>query len=285
MCLVLMLRFVTGVLVLGILGLFGADILGGVAKLQSTVIEQSRPQAVQTLKASSVDGNRGAMTKLTRREINAKLQQIPLFYATQDGLGVYVTNSRGILFAEKNDAERFAASQGKDLKVSATTMDKVYYPLIVKKQKLGKFIEGVAGASDPLADYQLQGSQSEIDQSPGNWAAIHEHDIPLFRVSGLAFSKPDGLEIPLFTRKEDALGAYSRLRESQATDLLASTRGGTAAASPTSQAPASAKAPDIQVTSLLDLVRLLSEGGFEGRALEVYPSIDAIEAARQLFRE
>jgi hypothetical protein len=96
----------------------------------------------------------------------------------------------------------------------------VYYPLIVKKQKVGKFVEGVAGRSDVTATYLLQPAESEVQQTPAEWKLQHAPSssssssnsdaVPLFRVKLLAFERDSGLEIPLFLRKEDALNSYGR---------------------------------------------------------------------------
>jgi hypothetical protein len=96
----------------------------------------------------------------------------------------------------------------------------VYYPLIAKKQKLGKFVEGVAGRSDATATYLLQPADSEVQQTPADWRLQHptavslssssSDAVPLFRVKLLAFEREGGLEIPLFLRKEDALNSYKR---------------------------------------------------------------------------
>lgn len=278
---------VVAVVVLGIFGLFGSELIGSVGNIQRTVVEQSKPASVQGLKQSSVEGNRGAMTRLTKREINAKLQQVPLFYLATDNGAVYTDGSnRGTFFAEKGDADKYMAqvgSKGSKVTVTAVTMDKVYYSLIAKKQKVGKFIEGVAGVSDPAAEYILSAAQAAVKQTPEGWVTTHEHDVPLFRVAGLAFVKDDGLEIPLFVSKDDALSAFARLKESKSKDsedLLSATRGSSGSSSSTSEASSS---PDVQVTSLLDLIQLFSTGGFEGRAIEIYPTIDAIEAAQDML--
>ena len=95
----------------------------------------------------------------------------------------------------------------------------MYYPLIAKKQKLGKFVEGVAGRSDATATYLLQPADSEVQQTPADWRLQHppaasssssSDAVPLFRVKLLAFEREGGLEIPLFLRKEDALNSYKR---------------------------------------------------------------------------
>ncbi len=90
----------------------------------------------------------------------------------------------------------------------------------MKKQKVGKFVEGVAGRSDVTATYLLQPAESEVQQTPAEWKLQHAPSssssssnsdaVPLFRVKLLAFERDSGLEIPLFLRKEDALNSYGR---------------------------------------------------------------------------
>ena len=249
-----------------IFGVFGSDVfnqLGRTAQsakqLQVATTSSSTPES-SNLKGSD---NVGSMTRLNRREINAKLSQIPIFFATGSDGGIYTENGFGSLFVEKKDAEILARSTN-GLQVQAATLDDLFYTLIEKKTKL-TLVEGVAGKSDPSAKYQFQPSSSQFQQTTTEFQASHPHDIPLFRVTNLAFEKPNGLEVPLFLRREDALSAYERLQSSK------------------TNSP-DMKSPDVQVTSLLDLVKLFNTGGFEGRALEVYPSMDAIEDARALIR-
>lgn len=175
------------------------------------------------------------------------------------------------MFTEKEDADAFVANQSNriSLKVSAATLDEVYFPLIEKKAKLGTFIEGVAGKSDPSATYRLTASKLQVDQTTDDWKRTHEFDVPLFRVPKLAFSKENGLEVPLFLKREDALDAFNKLKESRNVDTAAKT--------------ALNEDEEIQVTSLVDLVQLFSGGGFQLRAVEFYPSIPAIEQARALI--
>lgn len=258
---------VLAVFVLGIIGLFGLD-FSSFTKVTDTFAETSR-NAKASSNLKTTEAQRGALTRLTRKEINKKLQQLPLFFATKDGgESVFVQQSgdgkaEGIFFTEKGDADAYANSLGKDLnlKVTAVPADDLYYSLIVKKQKMGKFIEGVAGKSDQAANYILRASSKQIENTNPEWKIKHPNDVPLFRVTNLAFQKPQGLEIPLFTRKEDALNAYSRLQQ-ETKDI---------------------KEPEVQVTSLNDLIGLFSAGGFEGRSVEIYPSIDALEAVGPLL--
>ena len=254
-----------------IFGVFGSDIFGQLARTTAQSAKQlqvasSSSSSSATPEANNLKGadNVGSMTRLNRREINAKLSQIPIFFATDSATGgIYTSNGIANLFVEKNDADKLARSIGLQVSVSATTLDDVYYTLIEKKTKL-TLVDGVVGKSEPSAKYLLQPSSSQFQQTTPSFQASHPNDIPLFRVTNLAFEKPNGLEVPLFLRREDALSAYERLQSAK------------------TNSP-DMKSPDVQVTSLLDLVKLFNTGGFEGRSLEVYPSMDAIEEARKLI--
>ena len=72
----------------------------------------------------------------------------------------------------------------------------------------------------------------------------------------------------MFLRKEDALDAFTRLQESKSKQGLKVD---------------SSSQPDLQITSILDLVQLFSTGGFEARALEIYPSVSSIQYAKELM--
>lgn len=80
------------------------------------------------------------------------------------------------------------------------------------------------------------------------------------------------MEFPLFFRKEDALSSYDRLQETKrsSSDEL-------------DVKNVVAPVPDVQETSLLDIITLFQGGGFEGRPLEFYPGIDDIEKAKTLM--
>lgn len=189
-----------------------------------------------------------------------------MFFATSDnGASIYTAEGKGFLFSEKEDAEKFASNQ-QGLKVSATSLDDVFFTLYEKKAKIGKFITGVSSTSDPSAAYVLQGSSGQIAKTSDEWKQNHPADFPLFRVPNLVFSKEEGLEIPLFTRKEDALLAFEKLQETKAQE-----------GKPIS------KEPEVQVTSLLDIVALFESGGFQSRSIEFYPSMESLEAARAIM--
>jgi len=256
-----------GVLSIGVFG------LGFLSPLKTIVKElgggEQQQQGKIELKKSSTELNRGALTRLTRREINDKLSKVPIFFVTKGDSVVYVSDSIGYFFVEKVDAENYAKSN--NLQVSVTTMDDVFYTLIEKKTKLGSFVTGVAGRADPSATYKLVPSAEQLASVPSDWSDTHgSDDVPLFRAPGLAFSKNEGMEIPLFTRKEDAIASFNRLQESKK------------ATNPAAKL-VDVDSVEIQVISIKDLLNRFSSGGFEGRALEIYPSMDAVTAASAML--
>jgi hypothetical protein len=52
------------------------------------------------IKSDAGESKRGAKTKLTKREINNKLAQVPVFYAVKNGV-IFTKDGSGYLFAEK----------------------------------------------------------------------------------------------------------------------------------------------------------------------------------------
>ena len=246
-------------------GIFGFGFLTPITNMmkQFSAEQQGKVSNVE-LKKSASEPNRGALTSLTKREINEKLAQVPIFFAIGNDGAIYTSDGVGLFFINKNDADEYAKKN--NLKVSATSLDNVYYTLIVKKTKIASYINDVAKNADFSATYKLVPSKDELAFTTAEWKESHPDDIPLFRIPKLAFSKEEGLELPLFTRQEDCLSAYSRLQESQKKD-----------------SEVSDATPTVQVLSLIDLVNRFSVGGFEGRAFEIYPDMDAIEQARALM--
>lgn len=246
-----------------IVGVFGTGFLD---TIQRGIREAGAPpaQQQQSLKKASVEGEqRGAMTRLTRREINFKLAQVPVFFAA-NGDAVYLDGQRGQLFINVEDAEAYAKSKG-GLPVKAATLEDVYFPLVVKKAKISTFLPGVAVASDPAAEYVLVPPAKQTKTMTDAAVAVDANDVPLFRVPNLAFSK-GSLEIPLFLYREDAQGAYERLKDDKAKEGK----------------PAPPELV-IQVTSINKIISLWEAGGFEGRALELYPGTNDIDNARVLL--
>lgn len=255
-----------GIFVVGIVGVFGVSFMSTSSSLVKDVaIEKG---GGSKLKASSEEGNRGSKTKLTRREVNAKLAQLPVFYVRSESGGVFTSDSSGKIFENKEDADKYmkqmSDSGAGGLKVRSTTFDEVYYPLVAKKAKTSVY-EGPARTSDPSAEYTLVGNNEEVQNTNVEWRNSHNQnaDFPLYRVPKVAFQKEDGLELPLFERKDDALLAYKRLQESKGeSDTV----------------PA-----EIQTTSVLDIIqKIWGSGGSESRALEIYPSMQNLEDFKYL---
>ena len=255
------------ILVGGLLGIgvFGTSFIG---TIQTAIKDVSvQPPVSATLKKSTGEGaTRGAMTRLTRREINSKLAQFPVFFAQNGDGGVFTEDSVGLIFADIADADAFAEIHS--TKVSATSLDSFFFTLVQKKTKLSSYVDGVSRFSDPGANYKFVPSSTELANTPAGWNTLHPNDIPLFRIPTVAFSKEEGIELPLFVRKEDAVNAFERLQ---------------AAKQEKGEKGDDITSMNIQVISLLELVDLFSTGGFESRAFEIYPDIAAIESARKLM--
>ena len=80
----------------------------------------------------------------------------------------------------------------------------------------------------------------------------------------LAFQKDNGLELPLFLDREDAVSSYQRLLETKKTTSAKMTK--------------DELIPDVEVTSLKKIVdSIFAVGGIESRAFEFYPSLKSIE--------
>ena len=251
------------VLLLGTLGLFGTGVVGSIQDAIFPAIKNSQ-QIVE--KPKTMNDKRGTKTRMTRIEINSKLTQIPTFYLIDNTGAFYIdANNKGSIFIDYQDAEKLRKQlNNPSLTLSASTLDELYFPLVEKKQKIGTFINGVVGESNPTADYILIPSEEELSQMTNDWKEKHpSNDIPIFRVPNLAFSKSEGLEFPLFLRKEDAINSYQRLKETESKEKFN---------------PAT-----VQQSSIKDIVFIFSGGGFESRALEFYPSMDNIEKAREII--
>ena len=84
-----------------------------------------RESAIEVTYDESPD--RGAMTRLTKREVNNKLNQVPAFYVKNSNNGVYIDSGNnadvGYFFIEKEDCEKYAeASKLNKNDVRATTL-------------------------------------------------------------------------------------------------------------------------------------------------------------------
>ena len=233
----------TSVLVgfVAILGVFGT---GFISTFGSAAKQQNAPK----LKNTSEKESRGAMTRLTRREINKKLSNVPVFYPLDNNGGIFVKDGVGKIYTDINEAQ-VAAKNGNN-NIGVGTLDDVYYTLIEKKTKLATYLGGTIGKSDFTAQYYLN--------SPDT------NDVVLYRMPKLAFQKDEGLELPLFLDKEDAVSSYKQLLENKKTTSNTMTK--------------DESIPDVEVTSLKKIVdSIFAVGGIESRAFEFYPSLKSIE--------
>ena len=164
----------------------------------------------------------------------------------------------------KGDADAYA-SKNSGCKVTAAALDEIYLSLVAKKVK-PSVVGGMVAKSNFDAQYKFVPARNSFDDAPSEWKSTHsEFDVPLYRVQNMAFEDPHGLILPLFTSKADAVTSYERLQDSkkeQKSDL---------------------KKPDIQTTSLLDIIDLFNTGGFESRALEIFPDMQSIKVAKEMM--
>ena len=262
------------VFVIGGLGVFGTGALGTLQGIGKDIAfeQRAQQQGLSTkVKSSSVEANRGSKTRLSRKEINIKLAQIPLFYVGNGLGGVYTEEGAGGQFFEtKAQAEAYAKTLGGNKQVEAATMDEIYFSLMKKKAKLS--VSGrIAANSDPEAVYRLVGEKGEVDKAGAVWLEKHPDDIPLYRVPTMAFEKESGLELPLFTERDSAKAAFERLNEGKAAKAAKQSATGA------STEARVLSADEFQTLSILDVIELWSTGGSESRALELYPSMVEIE--------
>lgn len=277
-------------ILLGVFGVFGFGLFDMAKDLTKEINTDSKVKLKNSsnqLNDNKSEGTRGSMTRLTKREINAKLQQVPVFFiGSSEKQGVYVDadKSTGYIFIDQKDAEEYLKSidnSSSNYKIFASTLDTFYYTLLTKQAKLGTYIGGIVGSSDPAATYLLRAPHKQIDNMPSEWKDSHPDDLPLFRIANLAFNRDTGLEIPLFCTKEDAAYSYERLLELKKNDRGASSS--SASSSPSSLSSSLPATPTYQYLGLKDLIGIWSTGGFEGRALEIYPSMDNIDMASKLL--
>jgi hypothetical protein len=244
-------------------GIFGTGALGDV---QKSLWQGAQPGQVQVKRSTGLEGERGAMTRLSRREINYKLAQVPVFYASSsvEESKIHLEDSgTGRLFLCVEDANAYAKTR--KLTVKAATLEDIYYPIVTKKAKIGSFLPGVASASEASATYLLVPPQAQTKAMTDADVKVTQNDVPLYRVPNLAFSKEAGLELPLFVYREDAELSFERLKSEKRDKVPIEVV--------------------IQVTSLANIISKWELGGFEGR-IRISEDFDAEDARVQaLFHE
>lgn len=161
--------------------------------------------------------------KLSRSKIQEKLNRVPVFYLVEGNNEASIAS--GNIFLSYADATEAAASAS--LKVKATTLDQVMYPLIFKRGRMRmappppaiqKAEDALTQATDDgpttALSFKLVPSQAALKDAKEENLNLGDGDIPLFVAERLAFAGSDGPQVPLFLEKTDCITSYNRLRES-----------------------------------------------------------------------
>ncbi|CAM9706181.1 unnamed protein product [Discosporangium mesarthrocarpum] len=225
----------------------------------------------KTVRVVQEDGTeifKGAMTSMSRQEIQKKLSQVPVFFLRESNGGVHTIGGEGQFFMAPEDAQAKLLQLGEksDIKVSATTLDDIFYPLIQKRGPNSNPLGAeVSGKSDTSAQYRLIARRDQVAaavKTAGNTLKIEEGSVPIWMADSLAFQGVGKIKVPLFTNLADLETSWARLRE---------------AGSVTEDSP------KIQVSTIGEAVRRMEKGGGGNRMLEFFADMDAIEQAEKLF--
>ncbi|CAN0063935.1 unnamed protein product, partial [Sphacelaria rigidula] len=155
--------------------------------------------------------------------------QIPVFFLKDPSGGVHVDGGEGLLFMNPEDAQAKLASMGDvaDVKVSATTLDDVWYPLIKKKGQNKRPVAAQAAVSSDLsARYRIVPRASQADQASEaskhpsrpplflRWNSVRDKaGGPVWAATSLGFEGPGGkTKTPLFTNMDDLMTSWERLK-------------------------------------------------------------------------
>lgn len=221
---------------------------------------------VQSLSKSSDNQNRGSKTRLTISEINDKLKSIPIFYVIKKGTNTIFVDIDGhanIYLSYKDALSELQPLKNSDLKVSASTIDEVFLPLI-SKQKKSMSLPSITPSFNVQASFKLIPSSEEDAKPSDEWKSLHQQsDIPIFRFRNLVFKTEKGTEFPLYLSKTDAIDAYNRL---DSNDISI----------------AQINNYNFEEISLQDVVNVFQAGGIEARALKFYPSRASLDAYTRL---
>mmetsp|Transcript_31483 Transcript_31483/g.51342 ORF Transcript_31483/g.51342 Transcript_31483/m.51342 type:complete len:346 (+) Transcript_31483:67-1104(+) len=261
-------NFLTAIIAGAILALYlGTIIVPGVQDIQGGLNQG-------TVKVEGPDGttkNVGVYTSMSRVEIQKKLSQVPVFYVeTKDG-AVAVEGGQGQFFVSAEGAKARLAELRRadpDVRLAAATLDQVWYPLVAKKAKAGRFLEGVVGRSDPAATYVLVPGTKAIQSATSLSSDFSASKVPVFYSPKLQFKGEAGAknQVPLFLSQEDLQTTWERLRQIKSNQDL----------------PEQA-----QLIQLADMNAVLAEmeggGNVNARQFEFYPSMVDIEAINEIY--
>eukprot|EP00586_Coscinodiscus_wailesii_P008014 CAMPEP_0172523182 /NCGR_PEP_ID=MMETSP1066-20121228/293525_1 /TAXON_ID=671091 /ORGANISM="Coscinodiscus wailesii, Strain CCMP2513" /LENGTH=284 /DNA_ID=CAMNT_0013306241 /DNA_START=170 /DNA_END=1025 /DNA_ORIENTATION=+ len=227
--------------------------------------------------ATTADGKlanyQSEFDKLSRSKIQEKLNRVPVFFfgGWQREFG-----GGGRFYLSFEDANEAAAAGGDGLKVKATTLDQVMYPLIFKRGRMRMappppaikkaeelLTSDVIDTSVPAPSFQLIPSKAALQDARDSKLVLANGDIPLFVAERLAFSGSDGPQVPLFLEKADCVTSYSRLRESS---------------------PRLAPEPTIRATTLKDVLYSMEKGTRPAVSqLQFYATADDLVRASEIM--
>ncbi|KAL7552905.1 hypothetical protein ACHAWF_016157 [Thalassiosira exigua] len=246
---------VTAVFISGVLLFFVASAFAPLmdfASISPSARDLSLGDAVATRqgagRAGKLDNYRSKFDALSPKRVQQKLRNLPVFYlSVDDGSGRAVLGEKIFMsYDQAAEAAKDGSSSGTSVGVKATTLDRVLYPLILKR-------EGAAQSNDVPLEIREAGSApsgptyrlvpSAASMADATAVSLKEGtDIPLYVAERLAFASDDsGARVPLFAERGDAVSSYARLRESGGnqlpeeptiktttlSDVLASMEGGT----------------------------------------------------------
>ena len=217
--------------------------------------------------------------KLSKNEINDKLAQIPIFFVldAKKADTFYEDSDKKTvnLYMDVEDAKRQQDRLGENYRVGVTTLDEVFYPLITKKVKIASFLSPLVKNSNPDSKYLLipskfqyefakaiEGEKVDKDTSIDS---SKELSVPVFVSDKIAFKDQKGnLQIPLFLQQEDLLDSWNRLRESSSNSLP--------------------EEPTLKISTIERIIQSMEDGSSQGKALEFFPSIENLQAAKNALQ-
>lgn len=272
----------SGVVLAGIASIIiflGGSIVPGVIELTSapTVQGSGLGNAVAPMgsslspsSGSAANANDARFEKLSRAQIQEKLNRVPVFYvANNDDSSIAGEH----IYFSYEDATSAAGSD--DQKVKVTTLDQVMYPLVLKRGRMrmapapvevsnAEAKLGENSSSDDVS-FGLIPSQHALQAASELGFTLQKGDVPLFAADRLAFASNSGPEVPLFLEKGDCISSYKRLR----------------GASSSSKLPEEAT---IRVTTLNDQLRSMERGSLPAmRQIQFFGTEYDLLQASQLF--
>ncbi|CAM9234041.1 unnamed protein product [Choristocarpus tenellus] len=244
---------------------FGASVLPFLSAGPET---GSASKTVRVVQEDGTEIIKGSLTAMSRAEIQKKLSQLPVFFLRESNGAVHLKNGEGLFFMSPEDAKAklAALTNSENIRVAATTLDDVFFPLVLKKGANAKPVGAeTSGISDTSAKYHLVARSEQLEKASKlqeTLVEIQKDDVPVWIADTLAFQGVGRIKIPLFTNYSDLETSWERLKASGSK---------------------SAAAPRVQVTTIAEVVRKMEKGGGDNRMLEFFADMEAIDQAEKLF--